>query len=659
MLDTAAAYLALNLLPEALASYRQAVQQLRLADMPHDAARALWGLGSALLADGHLAEAAQELAQATELFEQTGNLPMRAGVLLEQAALKNTQGQLPEAQQLAQQALTLVSEQDLPVQQIFAHLRLADLHTDIHEAEQHLQQAEQIASVVAMPFVRYRLEQRLGRLRLQQQRPAQAEQHLLAAISELEQLRGTLAHESLRVSFLRDKAAAYEDLISLYLHQNRPAQAFDIAERSKSRALLDLLRGARSQISTPDAHIESSLRILSADLHAVYDELLNGTIGLSSRLDINELRGRAFELEQEIGRLHLQLAASSETVESIAAPMALERLTQLISPDTTLLTYHLCGDMISAFVYSNGKLNAVQACGSLTHLQSLLQRLEVQWDRVRAGGEMMVQHASMLEQSTRRILAELYQEIVAPLHPLLVETSRLAIVPHGQLHRVPFHALFDGQSYLIEQYEISYAPSATILALCQQRQIPEQGNVLVLGVSDASIPAVAREVEAITQLLPQAYSFLDEQATIELLRSQAPHSRIVHLACHGLFRDDNPAFSALKLGDGWLSAGDVLNLEFHAALVMLSACESQRGQDHSGDEIVGLTRAFLGAGAATLIASLWLAQDETTALLASTFYSNIAQSHSPAAALRSAQLHLKAAYPHPYYWAAFVVVGHA
>lgn len=658
MLDTAAAYLALNLLPEALASYREAVQQLRLADMPYDTARALWGLGSALLAEGHLAEAAQELEQATTLFEQTGNLPMRAGVLLEQAALKNSQGLLPEAQALAQQALTLVADQDLPVQQIFAHLRLADLHTNPHEAEMHLQQAQQLASMVAIPFVRYRLEQRLGRLCIQQQYPEQAEVHLLAAIHELEQLRGTLAHESLRVSFLRDKAAAYEDLIRLYLLQGRATLAFDIAERAKSRALLDLLRGAHSHTPTASLQIDTQLSLLNADLHAIYDELLSGSIGLSNRLNVHELRRRAFELEQEIGRLRLQAAANIETAESIAAPLTLGRLAQQLAPDTSLLSYHVCGDSISAFVYRNGELACIQPFGSIERVQNLLLRLEVQWDRVRSGAAMLAQHANVLEQSTRRILAELYQEIVAPLRPLLGETTQLAIVPHGQLHRVPFHALFDGHSYLLEQYEISYAPSASILALCQQRRMPTQGMALVLGVSDASIPAVAQEVAAITQLLPQVYSALDEQATIELLRSHAKQSRIVHLACHGLFRDDNPAFSALKLGDGWLSAGEVLNLEFDGALVMLSACESRRGHDRSGDEIVGLTRAFLGAGAATLIASLWLAQDDSTALLASTFYRHLHATSGPAAALRSAQLHVKQAYPHPYYWAPFVVVGH-
>lgn len=656
-LDTGAAYLALNLLPEALSSYREAVQQLKIADMPHDTARALWGLGSALLAEGHLAEAARVLEEANQLFEQTGNLPMRAGVLLEQAALKNNQDKPAEAYQLAKHALELVSNQDLPVQQIFAHLRLADIHIDPAQTEQHLQQAELLAAEVAMPFIRYRLEQRRGRLCLDQQHFEQAEQHLHSALSELEQLRGTLAHESLRVSFLRDKAAAYEDLIRLYLLRKNDEAAFEIAERAKSRALLDLLRGARTQQLSADTQSDDQLRTLSAELHAVYDELLGGSTAFSRSMNITELRTRAFELEQEIGRLHLQAAASTASPEALTAPLPFEHLSHLLAPDSTLLSYHLCDDSIVAFVYSNGELMATQPFGSRTQLQSLLQRLEVQWDRLRAGTGMVAQHLPMLEQSARRVLAELYQAIVAPLRHMLPETGRLALVPHGLLHRVPFQALFDGQQYLIDQYEISYAPSATILALCQQRPTQEQGIALVLGVRDDSIPAVTEEVESITQLLPHSHSFLDEQATLERLRSQSQHCRIVHLACHGLFRDDNPAFSALKLGDGWLSAGDVLNLDFDGALVMLSACESQRGQDRSGDEIVGLTRAFLGAGASTLIASLWLAQDNSTALLATTFYRHLSASNSPTAALRQAQLSVRQSHPHPYFWAPFVVVG--
>jgi CHAT domain-containing protein len=116
-------------------------------------------------------------------------------------------------------------------------------------------------------------------------------------------------------------------------------------------------------------------------------------------------------------------------------------------------------------------------------------------------------------------------------------------------------------------------------------------------------------------------------------------------------------FSSLKLHDGWLLATDAMSLDLPGALVALSACESARSEVVGGDEILGLTRAFLRAGAATLVVSLWLVQDETTAKLMSEWYGRMRDGEGQAAALRTAQLELKAQYPHPYYWAPFVLIG--
>ncbi len=116
-------------------------------------------------------------------------------------------------------------------------------------------------------------------------------------------------------------------------------------------------------------------------------------------------------------------------------------------------------------------------------------------------------------------------------------------------------------------------------------------------------------------------------------------------------------FSSPKLCDGWLTAADALDLDLEGALVTLSACESGRNEVFAGDELIGLTRGFLGAGAATLVASLWLVQDETTAELMEKWYEHLRNGVGRATALRNAQLALKDRCPHPYYWAPFVLIG--
>lgn len=158
--------------------------------------------------------------------------------------------------------------------------------------------------------------------------------------------------------------------------------------------------------------------------------------------------------------------------------------------------------------------------------------------------------------------------------------------------------------------------------------------------------------------LPGARILLDERATAAALREQAPGCSVVHVACHGLFRPENPMFSALRLHDGWLTAADALQLDLRGALVVLSGCETGASRVvGGGDEAIGLPRAFLGAGADAVLVSLWLAQDDTTAALMQHWYAGVRDGQSAAAALRSAQLALTHEHPHPYHWAPFVLVG--
>jgi CHAT domain-containing protein len=144
---------------------------------------------------------------------------------------------------------------------------------------------------------------------------------------------------------------------------------------------------------------------------------------------------------------------------------------------------------------------------------------------------------------------------------------------------------------------------------------------------------------------------------LEAFNNLAPNCDILHFACHGQFRADNPMFSSLKLHDGWLTAADVMQLNLKDALVTLSACESGRGTVLLGDEVIGLPRAFLGAGAASVVVSLWLVQDETTVTLMTHWYRQLRERMGRSAALRAAQQALRETYPHPYYWAPFVLIG--
>jgi CHAT domain-containing protein/tetratricopeptide (TPR) repeat protein len=666
LIDTAGAYLELNLYAEALAAYQKAHALLRHTGMVHDRARALWGIGSTLIARSEFEEAETALVEAADLFAAADNAPLLSGVMLEQAALQEARGDHGAAVATVRRALSLVSERDWSVQRVYAHLRLADLLLpDDSEAESHLLEASRLAERLALPHLRYRLNERLGSLRRLQGRDEEARVLLEAAVDEIERLRGTVAHETMRASFLRDKTTAYEELLKLHLASGGDEDshsAFAIAERAKSRALVDLLTGVvQGSATLADDAVEGRIRDLQSDLNVTYGRMFGGT---DDDMPLPDLRGRAVELEREISQLRLRAAATSD----LFAPPAASDSLQHLPPDVTLLAYHLVGDEIVTFFHGQGGIRVVRNPGSAATVARLVQQLDVQWDRLGTGREFAERHMALLERSTQRVLTSLYEELIEPLEPLLEETvdrtsdrteasRKLVIVPHGLLHRVPFHALFDGGSYLLERFEVSYAPSAKVYSLCQGRIPRGFDKALVLGVADPSIPAVAEETQAVVKHLPAAELLRDQQATVEALRLKVPGCGVLHLACHGMFRVDNPMFSSLKVGDGWLAASDVIRLDLEGALVTLSACESGRNEIYAGDELMGLTRAFLGAGATTLVASLWLVQDETTAELMENWYEHLSQGVGRATALRNAQLALKDKFPHPYYWAPFVLIG--
>jgi CHAT domain-containing protein len=259
----------------------------------------------------------------------------------------------------------------------------------------------------------------------------------------------------------------------------------------------------------------------------------------------------------------------------------------------------------------------------------------------------------------RRILSALYRALLAPAAAYLAGSERLVVVPYGPAHAVPFHALFDGAAYLLERAEVVVCPSSQLLRLCAERSRRRPASALVLAHTDGGrLGSALLEAETVSALLP-GECYVEERATREALVAGAGRHGVVHLAAHGEARLDNPAFAHLKLADGQLSTSDVFNLDLRGALVTLSACETGRGVVAAGDELIGLSRGFLYAGAVTLVQSLWRVEDASTAHLMERFYRALRAGRPKGAALRAAQRDLLASHPdHPYCWAPFQLLGH-
>jgi CHAT domain-containing protein len=284
--------------------------------------------------------------------------------------------------------------------------------------------------------------------------------------------------------------------------------------------------------------------------------------------------------------------------------------------------------------------------------------LRFQMSKFRLGSSYTQLFEKPLFEATHSHLQDLYQELIAPFRDRL-NTKHLTIVPHGILHYLPFHALFDGTRYLIDESSISYAPSASIYELCCRKESHSSGAPLILGVPDSRAPFIEKEVHTVAGALQGSRLVLGAEAGDEALRTSGAQSRLVHIATHGIFRQDNPMFSGIRLGASYLNLYDLYHLKLDAELVTLSGCATGLNVIAAGDELLGLVRGLLYAGTQSVLLTLWDVNDKSTSDFMASFYSRLGSGETRGAALQGAVRTLRDSYPHPYFWAPFVLAGKA
>ena len=349
-------------------------------------------------------------------------------------------------------------------------------------------------------------------------------------------------------------------------------------------------------------------------------------------------------------------AAETEAVDPVhGAYVPLERIQPLLSDETTILQIYFAGDRVFAAILKSESLEIVPV-STVARISETLQLLRFQLRRAQFESESAQSTSANLYSSVVAHLRELHRELIAPIRSQLT-ARHIVVVPHGSLHCLSFHALHDGDKFLIDSHATSYAPSASVYALCHSRNEIRDGGSLVLGVPDAQAPLIAGEAEAVHRSLPNSELFLGEAASRQLFFHKAPSSRVIHVATHGSFRQDNPMFSGIRLADGYLHLWEVYQMKLSAELLALSGCATGLNLVGSGDELLGLIRGALSAGARSLLLTLWDVNDRSTTRFITSFYQHLRDSSSKAEAMVEAAKDVRSEFPHPYFWAPFILVG--
>jgi CHAT domain-containing protein/tetratricopeptide (TPR) repeat protein len=462
--------------------------------------------------------------------------------------------------------------------------------------------------------------QNMGFRLMKLERYAEAAETLLAAIEVYESLRPGLADAN-RVSLFDTQAEAYRLLQQTYIALDRPEAALEIAERGRARAFVELLasRSNRSVRGTDvvTAPTVEEMRQVAADLEATlvqYSIIPKVALYIWTIQPTGEIEWRSVDLAQQ------------ET--SIADLVALSR----------------------------------NAIGVSDRGVGVVSRQPEDRDR------------------TQQQLQELYRLLVEPIADLLPTDAddRIIFLPQGELLLVPFAALQnEAGTYLVETHTPLIAPSIQVLQLTEQQSVERNDRLEALVVGNPTLPEVRlasgerlpllplpgteQEAIEIARLL-ETQALTGDRATETAVRQQLPQADIVHLATHGLLDDFGtgiPGAVVLAAGngnDGLLSAEEIFNLQLDAELVVLSACDTGRG-NITGDGVIGLSRSFMTAGVPSMVVSLWAVPDAPTALLMTEFYRQLQRHPDKARALRKALLATLEQHPDPLDWAAFALLG--
>jgi CHAT domain-containing protein len=665
-LDLAEIYLELNLSTEAKESAHDGYLRFQKLGMGYEEAKCQAYEAMALSQLGKALGALDLFARARAKFVSEKNLVWPWLMDLYQAVVLYNEGRLFEARRLCSGAAEFFDSSFLPNKAVLCHLLLARLSLrtgELAAAQAESSQAIDRLAHLEAPVLHYQAHFLMSQIQQASGDLPNAYGSCQKARGFLETLRSSLRGEELKIAFMKNRLEVYESLVDLCLIAEGPnaaEESFGYIELAKSRSLAELLK--RSGPSIRPAHAGQSelvrrIREMREELNWYYRrieiEQLRAEEPSSERIE--KLQKEALAHENELLHVLREMPQSEEDANHGPAISSLENVRACLPPQAALVEYFSVKDQFVAAVLTHEALKIVPLT-PVSRAVNLLRLLHFQISKFKLGAEYTQTFRKSMLDVTQGHLRQLYEEVLAPVRAHL-RARHLIIVPHGVLHYLPFHALLDDGGYLIDSFTISYAPSASVFAHCQEKSMPATGRPLIMGVPDAQAPLILKEVRAVADILPESELIVGSAANEQTLRDKGLQTRLIHIATHGRFRQDNPMFSGIRLGDAYLSLYDLYQLKLNADLVTLSGCATGMNVVTPGDELLGLVRGLLFAGAHSVLLSLWDVHDQSTADFMAFFYRRLQGTNDKASALQGAMIELRERYPHPYHWAPFTLTG--
>jgi CHAT domain-containing protein/tetratricopeptide (TPR) repeat protein len=638
----------------ALLELRGALERAeKLAVRRDEVATTLNNIGLVQRESGEYAKALETLEKALVIDRKLGSRWAMAYDLRNLGQTRLKMGDAAAALQQFSEAAAMAADIGDKVNLAKIYLARGDAEAELKlpAAAASYRSALEIADALLLREVRWRALFGLARLQNRAGDRAKAVASYQQALETVEGLRAEIKLDQLKDGFLADKMDVYSGLVSLLVDLQRSDEAFAVAERSRSRNLIDILGRQRLSLKgSVDQDLydrQNRLKEQMMEQESLSVQAANPKERARYAQALEKLRGDYQDLLIDIERKRPELLALVRV-----NPTTLEEVRKLLEPGVVLLSYYQLPDRLLCWKIDRDrstlviqKISAKELAAKISSYSRMLQNLEP------------------MEKQSRELYDLLIAQPLANSGPL----QAVGIIPHGSLHYLSFATLNDGRDYLVDRQKLFYLPAASVLKYTLARRNPgKKLHILAIGNPDLGnaaldLPFAEREAGTLRWNYPDVTILTRERATETWVREHISEFGIIHLASHGEFDPVNPLFSAIRLAkdekyDGKLQAEEIFGLDIRADLVVLSACQTGLGDIRSGDDVVGMNRAFIFAGTHSLMSSLWRVSDVSTAIMMKQFYRDY-MTYGKAESLTRAMQHVKNRYPHPGYWGAFVLTG--
>lgn len=468
--------------------------------------------------------------------------------------------------------------------------------------------------------------------------------------------------EDYKTASLGKKTKVYEKIISLLSRSGEFKEAFYYSEKSRARAFLDSIANQRVDY------------LKDADPFLIEQEKnIRARIQFLSNREEKDSSGNLVIKKEELAKLKREYAKLLDEIKLrcpqyagiiSVSPVSIEDAQKMLDSDEVFLEYFVGDENSYLWAVSDNFVKFYTLEIKKKELKEIIENLR---KKISTPDE---------DEGWENSASRLYEILVKPAWKDIEGKKNIIIIPHQDLHYIPFQLFcVDKNTFLIDKFNISYLPS-----ISAYKFLPEQnykatdskayefagfalGETIRKGYP--ALPGTKEEVLSISKLFKTQKLFIESDMTADNFKEYAGSCRMLHIATHTSLDPSAPLFTSLLFSDDELMVSDIFNIPINAELVVLSACETSLGRHSSGDDLVCLTRSFMYAGATSVIASLWKVSDKSTQLLMTEFYNFLLKLYcnkylktsSRAAAIREAQLQVRNKYPHPFYWAPFILTG--